>query len=152
MRETADRLSGLVERAAPVLRAIGEREAAKPALPGGWSRKQVIGHLIDSASNNHQRFVRAALHGGFEGPGYDQNGWVGIQAYQDAPWATLVEIWSALNRLLSYVLAHLPAEASAAPCRVGEHAAMPLEVLAREYLSHLRHHLEQIGIRADAGN
>jgi hypothetical protein len=89
MKELSEKLSRTVEFAEPILAKIAEAESRKPALKGGWSRKQVIGHLIDSASNNHQRFVRAALRGSLEFPGYDQDGCVRVQAVQDAPWPLL---------------------------------------------------------------
>jgi hypothetical protein len=146
MREIAKQLAGVVERAAGLLEGIGEEEAGAPVLAGGWSRKQVIGHLIDSASNNHQRFARAALQGSLEWPDYDQNGCVRVEAFQDAPWEMLLEVWRALNRLLSHVLTHLPAEAASAPCRIGDHAPVPLEEVARSYVTHLQHHLGQLGI------
>jgi len=146
MREIADELAGIVERAAPVLRAINDREAGAPVLPGGWSRKQVIGHLIDSASNNHQRFVRAALAGSLVWPSYDQDACVKIEAFQETRWPMVVDVWEALNRLLIHVLAHLPAEAASAACRIGEHEPIPLEELARHYVQHMRHHLDQVGI------
>ena len=146
MREIADRLAGVVGRAAPLLRKAGDAEAGAPALPGGWSRKQVIGHLIDSASNNHQRFVRAALAGSLVFPNYDQNGCVNVQAFQEAPWTMVVDAWEAMNRLLVHVLAHLPEEAAGAPCQIGDHEAIPLRQLAQQYLDHMRHHLEQIGV------
>jgi hypothetical protein len=146
MRDIADRLSDVVGRAASVLRHTSEEEAGAPALPGGWSRKQVIGHLIDSASNNHQRFVRAALAGSLEWPDYDQNGCVSIQAFQEASWPMVIDVWEALNRLLSHVLAHLPAAAAGAPCRIGNRDPMPLEQLAQQYVGHMQHHLDQLGI------
>jgi hypothetical protein len=104
-----------------------------------------MGHLIDSASNNHQRFVRAALQGTVEWPSYDQNGWVRIQAYAEAPWALLLDTWPALNRLLAHLLSHLPEAAAGALCRIGDEGPMTLDELARAYLDHLRHHLAQIG-------
>jgi DinB superfamily len=145
MREIAEHLAGVVERAADLLIRTGDQEAGAPVLAGGWSRKQAIGHLIDSASNNHQRFVRAALQGSLEWPDYDQDGCVRVEAFQDAPWEMLVEVWRALNRLLAHVLTHLPAEAAAAPCRIGDHAPVPLEEIARSYVSHIEHHLAQLG-------
>lgn len=104
----------------------------------------MIGHLIDSASNNHQRWVRAALAGSLEWPGYDQDGCVRIQAFQEASWPMLVDVWEAMNRLLGHVLAHLPEGTAGAPCRIGERDPIPLEELARQYLEHMRHHLDQI--------
>jgi hypothetical protein len=144
MCEIAEQLAGIVERAAHVLRETSDQEASAPALPGGWSRKQAIGHLIDSASNNHQRWVRAALQGSLVWPGYDQNGCVGVQAFQEAPWPMLLDAWEAFNRLLAHVLEHLPAESAGAPCRIGEHEPIPLEQLARDYVEHMLHHLDQL--------
>src|ERR1700685_32372 len=100
MEELNKQLLQIVEAAELKLRKIGDAETSDPILPGGWSRKQVIGHLIDSASNNHQRFVRASLQTSLEFPGYDQNGNVSVQAPQDADWLLLVSLWSAYNRYL----------------------------------------------------
>jgi uncharacterized damage-inducible protein DinB len=145
MREISDRLVLTVERAAAALREIGEEDAAKPRLAGGWSAKQVIGHLLDSASNNHQRFVRTAIAGSLEFPNYDQNAWSQVEAFQEAPWAMLVEAWTAANRVLAHVLARLPKDAEGYPCQIGEHPPMPLGEVAESYLSHMAHHLEQLG-------
>jgi DinB superfamily len=146
MREIAAELAGVIDRAAPALRQIGDRDAGAPALPGGWSRKQVIGHLVDSASNNHQRWVRAAQAGSLVFPNYDQDGCVQVQAFQDAPWPMLLDVWEGMNRLLVHVLTHLPSAAASAPCRIGEHAPIPLAELAQQYVHHLRHHLDQIAV------
>ncbi|MGC1255991.1 MAG: hypothetical protein WA867_10585 [Candidatus Acidiferrales bacterium] len=109
MKELSEKLLSLVEAAEPRLREISEKTSIQPILPGGWSRKQVIGHLIDSASNNHQRFVRAALQTSLDFPGYDQSGSVRVQAVQGADWKLLVSLWAAYNRYLAHVIAQLPA-------------------------------------------
>src|SRR5215470_1199091 len=110
MEELSKNLLRAVEAAEPRLREVSGAESGKPVLPGGWSRKQLIGHLIDSASNNHQRFVRAALQSSLEFPGYDQEGNIKIQAVQEADWAILVSLWTAYNRYLAHVITHLPVE------------------------------------------
>jgi len=69
MLELSRKLLSVVDATELRLRMIDEAESEKPVLRGGWSRKQVIGHLIDSASNNHQRFVRAMLQGELIAPG-----------------------------------------------------------------------------------
>jgi hypothetical protein len=144
VQRTAKRLAAIIDRARPVLGAIPD--PAAPLLSGGWSAKQVVGHLIDSASNNHQRFVRAALEGELSWPGYDQNGCVRVEAFQEAPWPMLVEVWTAGNRLLVHILEHLPPETAQAPCRIGEAPPMSLRELAESYVSHLEHHLAQLGM------
>jgi hypothetical protein len=145
MKELSLKLLRAVESAEPILRKISEQESAKPVLPGGWSSKQVIGHLIDSASNNHQRFVRASLQTSLDFPGYDQDGWVRVQAVSEADWLTLVALWASYNRFLAYLIAHLPAPKLETLCRVGTGEPVTLSFLANDYFVHLVHHLNQIG-------
>jgi hypothetical protein len=129
----------------PRLREISAAASTKPVLRGGWSRKQVIGHLIDSASNNHQRFVRAAIQNSLEFPGYQQDESVRVQGIQNADWALLITLWSAYNRYLAHVIAHLPPAKLETPCRIGDDPPVTLSFLATDYLAHLLHHLRQIG-------
>ena len=145
MEQLSEQLLSLVEAAEIRLRKIGEAESTTPILPGGWSRKQVMGHLIDSASNNHQRFVRAALQTSLEFPGYDQNGNVRVQVPQEADWSLLVSLWAAYNRYLAHIIARLPASKLEAVCRIGSGEPVTLGFLASDYLTHLVHHLRQVG-------
>jgi hypothetical protein len=145
MKELSHKLVRAVESAEPILRHVTDAESNTPVLKGGWSRKQVIGHLIDSASNNHQRLVRAALQGSLDFPKYDQDGCIRAQAIQDAPWSLLVALWKGYNLYLAHVIAHLPPSQLEAPCRIGASEPVMLKVLAEDYLIHLLHHLRQIG-------
>ena len=146
MQELSKQLLQVVEAAEVKLRKIDEAETIQPMLPGGWSRKQVIGHLIDSASNNHQRFVRASLQTSLEFPGYDQNGNVSVQAPQEADWLLLVSLWTAYNRYLAHVIAHLPDSKLQTPCRIGSGEPVTLAFLASDYVTHLVHHSKQVGV------
>jgi hypothetical protein len=110
MKALSAKLLATVDAADARLQAIGEANAAEPALAGGWSRKQLLGHLIDSASNNHQRFVRAALSDALAFPAYDTDGWAGLENAQEAAWGTLVALWANYNRYLAHVVSHLPAD------------------------------------------
>jgi hypothetical protein len=145
MQALATNLLSIVDSAGPQLRTINDPSV--PLRPGAWSRKEILGHLIDSASNNHQRFVRASLQDSLEFPGYDQNGCVRVQAPNEADWGVLVSLWAAYNRYLAHVIAHLPASKLEAPCRIGSGDQVTLRFLAEDYVRHLVHHLEQIGIR-----
>jgi hypothetical protein len=148
MKELSEKLARVVEAAGENLRQVTEAESNTPVLKGGWSRKQVIGHLIDSASNNHQRFVRASLQGSLEFPGYEQDGCVRVQAVQSAPWPLLVALWKNYNLYLAHVIAHLPTSQIEAPCKIGANEVVTLRFLVEDYLRHLLHHLSQIGAAA----
>jgi hypothetical protein len=148
MKELSEKLVQAVESAEVKFRQVTEAESNKPILKGGWSRKQVLGHLIDSASNNHQRFVRAALQSSVELPAYDQDGCVRVQAVESVAWPLLVALWTNYNRYLAHVIAHLPASHLEVPCRIGADEPVTLRFLAQDYLEHLLHHLGQIGATA----
>ena len=145
MKDLSQNLLSVINAAEPKLRQVSSTESVKPILPGGWSRKQVIGHLIDSASNNHQRFVRAAQQSSLEFPGYDQEGNVRLEAPQEADWLLLISLWAAYNRYLAHVIAHLPASKLGIQCRIGSGNPVTLSFLAEDYLTHMVHHLSQIG-------
>jgi hypothetical protein len=144
-----------VEHAAEALLRLTEEEAARRPAPGKWSPKEVVGHLIDSASNNHERFVRAQLQDDLVFPGYDQDAWVRVQRYQDAPWPLLVALWRDFNRHLAHVVEAAPEAERRRPRRphsldriawapVPPDAPATLDALMRDYVDHLRHHLRQV--------
>lgn len=135
----------VVNSAEEILRRFSAEESRVPVLAGGWSCRQVIGHLIDSASNNHQRFVRASLQDSLEFPGYDQKGWARVQAAEEADWSLLLALWVNYNRYLAHVIAHLPPPKLEVPCRIGGSEPVTLKFLAEDYLRHMVHHLSQIG-------
>jgi hypothetical protein len=131
--------------AEPRLRAIAEASAgAVPSDPEGWSSKQELGHLADSAINNRVRFIKAALEGKFTGPSYDGPGWVKLGSYASTPWPDVIDLWKSLNRSLAAVLDAIPAERFTAPCRIGNSGPVTLEFLIDDYLVHMQHHLDHI--------
>jgi DinB superfamily len=146
----ADELNRVVDHAAPELRAIDEARAGSKPTADVWSVKEILGHLIDSASNNHQRFVRAQLAGELTFPDYQQNGWVASQDYQSRPWRELLDLWVAYNHHLAHVVQRMPDAAGSVPCRLGTNEPITLTALAQHYLDHVRHHLEQIQQRRNA--
>jgi hypothetical protein len=144
MENLSAELARIVDATEPILRQVTDEESSRPALPGGWSRKQVLGHLIDSASNNHQRFVRASLADSLEFPSYDTNGCVRVQAPGSAAWPLLVSLWANYNRYLAHVIGNLPPDKLEVVCRIGHNAPVTLQYLAEDYVGHLLHHLSQI--------
>jgi hypothetical protein len=146
LREIGGELLRVIDGAEPWLLEVSEAESLTPVLKGGWSRKQLIGHLIDSASNNHQRFVRAMLQGALEFPPYDQAGNVRVQAVEEADWLVLVSLFVSYNRFLAHVIARIPEDKLEVLCRIGDGEAVTLRFLAEDYLAHLLHHLGQIGL------
>jgi hypothetical protein len=121
------------------------QEVDQVFLPGSrWTRKQILGHLIDSAANNHHRFVRAQFETDFAMPGYAQESWVNANAYQERSWEDLVALWTIYNRHLIHVMEHAPKAALGALCRIGAGDPVTLEFLMIDYVDHLQHHLHQI--------
>jgi hypothetical protein len=137
-------LDAVVDEVAPLLRGFTGDEVSRPCIAGGWSRKQILGHLIDSASNNHQRFVCALLAPELDAPGYDQPGCARVERFAEADWTMLVDLWTSYNRLLAHILRGVPESKLATPCRIGGAPAVTLEELAIDYVRHLEHHLNQI--------
>ena len=147
--EHGERIRAIVMREEPRLRAISPETAALARAPGKWSPAQVLGHLIDSAANNHQRFVRGQLVEHLDIPGYAQNEWVEAQGYAAEPWGDLVGLWASLNAHLAHVVERIPAAAlshtvTIIPSRGEPGRPMSLDALIADYLRHLLHHLEQI--------
>src|SRR5262249_21166813 len=93
-----------IDRAAERLGSLGDSEAGLPTAPGKWSRKEIVGHLIDSAANKQGRFVRAQLQEDLVLPGYDQDAWVRVQCYGDRSWSDLVALWCAYTRHIACLM------------------------------------------------
>jgi hypothetical protein len=144
-----------IDSASLRLLQINETQSEQSRAEDAWSSKQIIGHLIDSAANNHARFVLAQLKDDLVFPGYAQNEWVQVQQYQRAHWPQLVELWRAYNLHLLHVMANTPPEKLRRRCTqhslqtiafesVSNDESVTLEYLMKDYVVHLRHHLGQI--------
>jgi hypothetical protein len=142
--ELADALRRSVDMAAPKLRALSASRAAQAPSPGKWSPQELIGHLIDSATNNHQRFVRAQQGPSLTLPAYAQEHWVASQHYGERAWDDLTTFWHLYNLHLAHVIAHIPEEHRDVPCTIGTYAPVTLGFLAHDYIVHMEHHLRQI--------
>ncbi len=140
----AHTLQETVDREAVLLRAIAEPDASVKPSPTVWSKKEELGHLIDSAANNHVRFVRAALELEFRGPGYQQDGWVSLHGYHEMPWADIIDFWQRYNHFLVGLVERIPDDRLPARCVVGDSVPVTLQFLIEDYTLHMQHHLDHI--------
>jgi hypothetical protein len=141
--EAAQDLRSIVGECEAKFQAMAEADAGRSAGPGKWSRKQILGHLIDSAANNHQRFIRMQMTPELHFPGYEQNEWVRLNDYAARPWRELVTLWAAYNRHLAEVMERIAPETLGHMWDKGD-ARYDLQFVATDYVTHLRHHVEQI--------
>lgn len=147
----ADELASLIRTAEPVLRSLTEETVSARPAPDRWTIKEVVGHLIDSAANNHQRFIRAQGTAELVFPKYEQNDWVRCQRYGEVDWATLLDLWSAYNRHLCHVIRCVDPKALEVRCLIGPYEPVTLQFLIEDYVVHLRHHLRKIAERPGVG-
>ena len=115
--------------------------AARPQ-PDKWSKKEILGHLVDSAQNNIRRFIVAQYE---DNPtiGYAQDAWVACSNYQGYPIEDLVTLWTLLNRHVVMILRQMSPAAAQRLCSMGGRP-QSLEWVAADYVNHLLHHLHQI--------
>jgi hypothetical protein len=137
------------------LRRISEAHSERRPAPDQWSAKEILGHLIDSASNNHRRFVEAQWKTDLVFPGYDQERWVAAQRYQASSWMDLITLWKTYNLHLAHIVARIPRDTLKQPRqdhnldqiawqRVSKDEPTSLAYLVHDYLDHLKAHLNQI--------
>ena len=140
----ADKFATAIEEANRALSTVTEDQANLRSRPTGWLRKEELGHLLDSAQNNHQRIVLAVLNGEYAGPEYAQNDWVELHGYRDMPWAELLAFWFIRNQMLHRIIARIPSDRLDATVTIGENPGMSLSHWIDDYLHHLASHVAQI--------
>lgn len=143
-----------VRESAEALLTMSDADASVARAPGKWSRKEIVGHLIDSAANNHARFVRAQRTDHLLFEGYDPDAWVEAQRYNTLPWRDLVALWRQYNLHLAHVMGRIDPAASDRPrerhsldqiafVRISRDEPATLTYFMRDYVAHLEHHLRQ---------
>jgi hypothetical protein len=136
------RLNYLIANIPSILSAIGEEKMSEKPSPNKWSKKEILGHLLDSATNNHQRFVR----GQFEiipEIRYDQNKWNEYSFYQQIDSNQIISFWTVYNRQLVEIIKRVSIENLKREVKTGENL-FTIEFLINDYVEHLEHHLKQI--------
>ncbi len=153
--ETQLSLDQIVLNAFAKLILIEENIAEQKPSPDKWSAKEIVGHLVDSACNNHGRFMRAQFQDEMVFDGYNQEGWVTSQNYQESNWQDLLILWRQLNLHIAHLTKHIPVgELVKVRTRhnfhqiawktVPQHEETTLAYFIDDYVGHLQHHLKQV--------
>jgi hypothetical protein len=141
MKDIASKLNKIIDDHLPSLRSVGQEEFYFKPSPTKWSKKEILGHLVDSAQNNIRRFIVAQYD---ERPKivYNQDKWVAVTNYQQYELTDLIDLWYRLNKHLCHVLTFIPEETNKR--QVETEQLHDLRWLAQDYIRHLLHHLHQV--------
>src|SRR5690242_14559656 len=142
LKSAADRINYLTRIIPPLLLKIPEQEIALKPAPDKWSRKQIIGHLVDSAANNHRRFIAARIE---ESPNifYNQDEWNRLSDYNELDTQVLIRLWEHYNIFIAHIVRHISTADLNRKCRVGN-SEYTLSYIITDYVVHLEHHLKQL--------
>jgi hypothetical protein len=145
MKEVVARLEAAIAEVQQLFNGYNEHQLTYKITPDKWSKKEILGHLIDSAQNNIQRFVRGQYE---HNPRivYAQNEWVRLQHYQTYPSNELVQLWVSLNKHICLLLSGMSSTRYNLTVDTGKEAVElhTLQFLADDYVDHLLHHVKQI--------
>jgi hypothetical protein len=137
------RLQYLCDTIPLLLETIPEGEFSYKQMPSKWSKKEILGHLIDSATNNHHRIIRVQFE---DSPPifYDQDLWNNASRYNQVNTMRLITFWKNYNLHLIEIIKLLPKEFLMRECNIGENVNVTLKFIIEDYIIHLEHHLRQI--------
>lgn len=155
MNTYSNTLDKIILTARQQLESISAADFQHRPAPEKWSKQEILGHLIDSAYNNHQRFLRAEGQGNLVFSGYDQTAWVEKNAYQKREPQELVHTWATVHFHLSRLIAGLPEALLRTQTTehnfhqismngIPEGVPIDLSYLIWDYIDHLEHHLAQL--------
>lgn len=146
MKPIIHELTEIVKEYSLKIGAIPEKEFSWKASPERWSKKEVLGHLIDSAQNNLRRFICGQYEASLQKIVYSQNDWVALNAYQQSDSQEIILLWALLNKRIASILQQMPSSAYTKLSDTGKNTVEThtLEFLAEDYVKHLKHHVNQI--------
>ena len=137
-----EHISDTIERVYTLFRTCPDPDKRETAV--GWSIKEVLGHLLDSLSNHHQRLARYKAGGHLVFPGYDQNRFVARANYAAFDFGDLLSLWYNYNQLLLHIVASIPAGDLSAVITVGSRPAVTIGQLIEDYAAHMAIHENQV--------
>ena len=144
MNHVSKHLRQTVKQVLPLLKKITDEQASVKLAPHKWSKKEIIGHLLDSACNNQQKFLRTMLTPELQFVGYQQNEWVVLQNYNAVEWTMLIGWWQCVNEHIAHIIHNAPKETLTHTIQIVNDGPFTLEFIMADYVEHLKHHLKQI--------
>ncbi len=141
-KRAIDRLSNILVNAPKVLTQISEEKMAEKPDTSKWSKKEIMGHLIDSATNNHQRLVRGQFETIPEIT-YDQNNWNKYNCYQYIDSKQIISFWTIYNKQLIEIVKRIPTDNLERQVKIGDNT-LTIACLIIDYVAHVEHHLKQV--------
>ena len=144
MKLIAQHLCETIQSVLPQLKALTDAEASIKPRPDKWSKKEIIGHLMDSACNNQQKFVRTMQQPHLDFVGYEQNAWVAFQRYNDANWLIIIDSWVAYNYQIAHIIETVDPSVLGNTISIEGVGPFTLQFIMTDYVAHLKHHLKQV--------
>ena len=142
MEDISNGLNHWIQTLPKAYNSMSEIEISNRPLPNKWSKKEILGHLCDSAINNINRFIKIQYE---EQPfviqSYNQNQWVILQNYQERPLDEILNLFLALNKQIINTISNIPKERLSNLCAIGNNQQKTLEWLVKDYLKHMEHHI-----------
>jgi hypothetical protein len=143
MKATIERLIYWINELPPRIHALSEVDLSLKLQPDKWSKKEVLGHLCDSALNNLQRFIRVQYEDQpYKVIKYAQNQWVELMGYQDLPVEHILNLWVSLNKQIVEIISKFPEDKLHYACDTGEEDQVTIEWIIQDYVVHMEHHLK----------
>jgi hypothetical protein len=149
MKQVANHLLETVKLCLPLLQVISDEEASLKPAPEKWSKKEIMGHLVDSACNNQMKFIRTMQQNEVVVPGYNQDYWVSSQHYNEKDWQQLITLWQTMNGHIAHIIYHAPVQSLEHRIHIQDSEAFTLKFIMQDYPEHMKHHLKAVLPHAD---
>lgn len=145
MKDTLEKFDKIINETPDKILSIDEKTFSEKVSEEKWSKKEILGHLVDSASNNHHRFVKIQFEDEpFLIKEYEQDNWVAVQKYKDENTKRLLSLWKHYNMHLYHIISIIPTNQLTKKCKIDENRTETLQWLIEDYVNHHQHHLNQI--------
>ncbi|MBD7936338.1 DinB family protein [Cytobacillus sp. Sa5YUA1] len=142
MQKVVEGINHWIKTLPDAYHSMSELEISNRPIPNKWSKKEILGHLCDSAINNIERFIKIQYEEQvYVIQSYNQDQWVKVQNYQDRPLGEIINLFQSLNKQIVIIVKNVPSESLSKLCDIGNNQHKTLEWLIQDYLSHMEHHI-----------